>query len=82
MVVQYKTVVEAYPAGAGGITLHTYKETGGWKDESFYTTGMSGTEVPGWFQMVLSVRTLPVQTSFSVTSEKEVIGEQKITRYE
>jgi hypothetical protein len=47
--------VEHYPARSGrdGVTLHTWTDVQGVKQENFYITGVSGTPVAAWFRAVL-----------------------------
>ena len=45
--------VEQYQAKQGGVTLHTWTDVQGGKQENFYITGVSGTPVAWWFRGVL-----------------------------
>lgn len=48
-----ETYIEQYHAKEGGVTLHTWTDVQGRKQENFYITGESGTPVPAWFRAVL-----------------------------
>ncbi len=50
--------LEQYPARDGGITLHTWTEVEGSKQDNFYITGMPGSRVPAWFRGVLRKKKL------------------------
>jgi hypothetical protein len=52
------TYVEQYQATRGGVTLHTWTEAQGRKQEHFYITGVSGTPVAPWFRAVLRTKHL------------------------
>jgi hypothetical protein len=50
--------LEQYEAREGGVTLHTWTDVQGSKQENFYITGMPGNSVPSWFRKVLSQKRL------------------------
>ena len=56
--------IEQYQARQGGVTLHTWTEEQGWKQENFYITGVSGTPIPSWFRNVLRQKHLTDITDF------------------
>jgi hypothetical protein len=45
--------LEQYEAREGGVTLHTWTDVQGAKQENFYITGMPGNPIPWWFRTVL-----------------------------
>ena len=50
--------IEQYQAKQGGVTLHTWTDVQGGKEENFYITGRSGTPVAVWFRAVLRIKHL------------------------
>jgi hypothetical protein len=50
--------IEQYQAKQGGVTLHTWTDVQGGKQENFYITGVSGTPVAVWFRAVLHTKHL------------------------
>lgn len=72
-----KAVLEVYPAGSGGVTLHSFSVVNGWKDGDFYHTGMPGQPVDKWFKHVLYIRDLQEVTHFPLVEEKKVIEEKE-----
>ena len=51
--------LEQYPSKQTGVTLHTWTEHEGRKEENFYITGLSGTPVAAWFLEKLRTKHLP-----------------------
>src|ERR1043166_125019 len=51
--------LEQYPSKQNGVTLHTWTEREGRKEENFYLTGLSGTPVAAWFREKLRTKHLP-----------------------
>ena len=41
---------EQYDSKQNSVTLHTWTEREGRKEENFYLTGLSGTPVAAWFR--------------------------------
>ena len=58
--------IEQYQARQGGVTLHTWTEVQGWKQENFYITGVSGTPIPTWFREVLHQKHLAICPTFRI----------------
>ena len=50
--------LEQYPSKQNGVTLHTWTERGGRKEENFYITGLSGPPVASWFREKLRTKHL------------------------
>ena len=50
--------VQHYPSKQNGVTLHTWTEREGRKEENFYITGLSGTPVASWFREKLRTKHL------------------------
>jgi hypothetical protein len=51
--------IEQYASKQNGVTLHTWTEREGRKEENFYLTGLSGTPVAAWFREKLRTKHLP-----------------------
>jgi hypothetical protein len=51
--------LEQYQSKHNGVTLHTWTEREGRKEENFYITGLSGTPVAAWFREKLRMKHLP-----------------------
>src|SRR5712691_11001027 len=51
--------IEQYDSKQNGVTLHTWTEREGRKEENFYITGLSGTTVAAWFREKLCTKHLP-----------------------
>ena len=51
--------LEQYASKQTGVTLHTWTEHEGRKEENFYITGLSGTPVAAWFREKLRTKHLP-----------------------
>jgi hypothetical protein len=56
--------IEQYQARDGGLTLHTWTDVQGSKQENFYITGVPGTAIPLWFRTVLRKKNLADLTDF------------------
>lgn len=51
--------IEKYKAKSGeGVTLHTWTDVQGRKEQNFYITGVSGTSVASWFREMLRTKHL------------------------
>ena len=59
--------LEQYPSKQNGVTLHTWTEREGRKEENFYITGVSGAPVAVWFRAVLRTKHLADIAHFPYT---------------
>ena len=59
--------LEHYPSKQNGVTLHTWTEREGRKEENFYITGLSGTPVAAWFREKLRTKHLTDIADFPYT---------------
>ena len=59
--------LEQYEAREGCVTLHTWTDVQGAKQENFYITGMPGNPIPGWFRKVLRQKHLADIADFPYT---------------
>ena len=56
--------LEHYPSKQNGVTLHTWTEREGRKEENFYITGLSGPQSPRGFGRNSARSTSPISWTF------------------
>ena len=64
------TFIEQSQSKHGGVTLHTWTDVQGQKQEHFYITGVSGTPVASWFREVLRTKHLTDIADFPYTPSR------------